>query len=102
MGTHLKIPPDIAKDITFHRVHRLGTHTAKGPRPIIAKFEHFQHKLLIKSKGKELKGTTFGLNDQYPREINERRKVLYPRENRRNNKRAVLVVDKLYIDGQLF
>lgn len=37
LTAHLKIPPDITKDIAFHRVHRLGTLTAEGPQPIIAK-----------------------------------------------------------------
>ncbi|KAK0155523.1 hypothetical protein N1851_002112 [Merluccius polli] len=102
MVTHLKIPADSVQNITFHRVHR--KHSDRGPRPIIAKFEHFEQKELVKSKGRELKGKPFGLNDQFPREINERRKILYPilKENRNNNKRTALVVDKLYIDGQLF
>ncbi len=71
MSTHLKLPPDTIQNITFHRVHHLGKHTDNGPRPIMAKFEHLKQKELVKSKGKEMKGTTFGLNDQYPREINE-------------------------------
>ncbi len=76
MITHLKLPPATVQNITFHRAHRLGKQRNNGPRPIVAKFEHFKQKELVKSKGRELKGTDFGLNDQYPREINERRKVL--------------------------
>ncbi|CAB1312304.1 unnamed protein product, partial [Coregonus sp. 'balchen'] len=59
---------------------------------------------LIKSRGRELKGSKFGLNDQFPREINERRKKLYPvqRQQRERGKRAFLIVDILFIDGQLF
>lgn len=104
MTTHLKLSPDTVSDITFHQVHRIGKRTDKGPRPIVAKFGHFKQKELVKSKGKELKGTTFGMNNQFPREINDRRKILHPimKENRKNNKRASLVVDKLYINGQLF
>ena len=55
----------------------------KGPRPIIAKFEHYQQKELIKSRGRELKGTKFGLNYQFQREINERRKRQYPVQRQR-------------------
>lgn len=104
MQNQLKLSPDVINKITFHRVHRLGKLQERKPRPIIAKFEHYQHKELLKSKGKLLKDTSFGMNDQYPREINERRKTLYPilKEQRRNNIRAVLAVDKLYINGQLF
>ena len=67
METHLKIPAETVQNITFHRVHRLGKHSDRGPRPIIAKFEHFEQKELVKSKGRELKGKPFGLNDQFPR-----------------------------------
>lgn len=104
LKTHLKLPPDTVKTITFHRAHRIGQQTNKGPRPIVVKFEHFKDKELIKSRGKELKGTVFGLNDQFPKEIQERRKILYPilKDSRKNNKRAHLVVDKLYIEGQLY
>lgn len=104
MKNQLKIPPDTVNKITFHRVHRLGPRSNKTSRPIIAKLEHYKHKELIKRKGKELKGTNFGLYDQFPREINGRRKILYPimKQHRQNNKRANIIVDKLYIEGQLY
>lgn len=104
MQSALKLPLDTINQITFHRIHRLGARVGSRPRPIIANFEHYQQKELVKSRGRELKGTAFGLNDQFPREINERRKVLYPilKQHRLKGKRASLVVDKLYIDGQLF
>ena len=102
----MKIPPDTAKHITFHHVHRLGPIRPdnKNPRPIIAKVEHYKHKELIKGYGKELRGTRHGVNDQYPREILERRKVLFPvRKQFIDSKRkAVISVDKLYVDGQLY
>lgn len=74
MMTQLKLPPETVKNITLHRVYRLSKRQENRSRPIVAKFEHFKHEGLIKSKGKELKAphTTFGLNDQYPREINDR------------------------------
>ncbi|KAK0134281.1 hypothetical protein N1851_030161 [Merluccius polli] len=76
--TSCKLPADIARNITFHRIHRLSKVQEDKIRPIIVKFEHYQHKELLKSKGKLLKDTNFGMNEQYPREINERRKALYP------------------------
>lgn len=106
MQSALKLPIETVNKVAFHRVHRLGARSdkTKGPRPIIAKFEHYQQKELIKSRGRELKGTKFGLNDQFPREINERRKRLYPvqRQQRKDGRRAFIIVDKLFIDGQLF
>lgn len=63
MKTQLKLPPDTVNQITVHHVHRLGSHSNKSPQPIIIKVEHYKHKELIKSRGKELRGTHYGLND---------------------------------------
>lgn len=104
MQSSLKIPPETVNMITFHRVHRLTAKDKKRPPPIIAKFEHYKHKELVKSKGKELKDTPFGLNDQFPREIQERRRALLPimKQLRQEGKRASLSVDKLYVNGTLY
>lgn len=55
----LKLPKETVSNKTFHRVHRLGANNnqnadTKCPRPIVAKFEHYKQKELVKSKGKEL------------------------------------------------
>lgn len=106
MQSALKLPPDTVSQITFHSVHRIRkkNNTKGRPRPIVAKFEHYKHKELVKSKGRELKGTDYGLNDQFPREIQERRKKLYPilKQYREKGRHVALTVDKLYIDGQLY
>lgn len=109
MHSSLKLPKETVNNITFHLVHRLGSNNNKNadtkrPRPIIAKFEHYKQKELVKSKDKELRGTTFGLNDQFPREIQDRRRILVPfmKQFRQNGRKAVLTVDRLYVDGQLY
>lgn len=104
MQSSLKIPLETVNRITFHRVHRLTSKNNKKPPPIIAKFEHYKHKELTKSKGKELKGTSFGLNDQFPQEIQERRRALLPimKQLRQEGNRATLSVDKLYVNGTLY
>lgn len=104
MKTSLKIPEITVNEITFHRVHRLTAKDNRKPPAIIAKFEHYKHKELVKSKGKELKGTTYGLNDQFPKTIQERRKALLPimKQLRQEGKRATLSVDKLYVDETLY
>lgn len=73
-------------------------------RPIVTKFEHFKQKELVQQQGRQLRGTDYGLNDQYPPEIVCRRKVLLSIRKQKisEGKRAALSVDKLYIDGQLF
>ncbi|KAL3993510.1 polymeric immunoglobulin receptor [Sarotherodon galilaeus] len=104
--THLKLPEDTVKNIVFDRVHRIGPmRAATGrPRPIVAKFGHFKQKEQVKSRGRELKGTDFSVNDQFPKEILERRRVLFPirRGFIQKGSRAVITVDRLYVDGQLY
>ena len=92
------------KNITFHRLHCLGGKRpdAHRPRPIVAKFEHYQQK--VGGRGRELRGTDFSVNDQFPKEILERRRVLFPiqRKFMEGGSRAVIAVDKLFINGQLY
>lgn len=54
-----------------------------------------------------LKGKNFGINQQYPVEIVDRRKALLPvyKEEKKKKKekgRVRLVADKLYIDNELY
>ncbi|KAL4000651.1 galactose-3-O-sulfotransferase 4 [Sarotherodon galilaeus] len=103
--THLKLPEDTVKNIVFDRVHRLGPMRAAAgrPRPIVAKFSHFKQKEHVKSRSRELKGTDFSVNDQFPKEILERHRVLFPirRGFIQKGSHAVIAVDRLYVDGQL-
>ncbi len=106
MVKQLKLSTETVNNITFHRVHRLGQKlsNAARPRPIIVKFEHFKKKELVHRQGRQLKDTHYRLNYQFPQEINHRRKQLIPirKQMIKECKRATLIVDKLYIDGQLF
>lgn len=105
MINQLKLTPETVEHITFHSVHRLGQKlNSTRPRPIIAKFEHFKQKVLVQRQGRQLKGTHYGLNDQFPQEILRRRKLLFPIRKTMINqgKKAIITVDKLYIDGHLF
>lgn len=105
MSKQLKLSAETVNNITFHRVHRLGPRNNNNrPRPIIAKFEHYKQKDQVRQQGRQLKGTDYGLNDQYPKEIMQRRKVLFPiRKNMmKEGKKAIISLDKLYIDGQLY
>lgn len=103
---YMKLPTDTVKSISFHRVHRLGGKRPdnRRPRPIVVKFEHFKQKELVKSRGRELRGTDFSVNDQFPKEILERRRSLFPirRKFLDGGTRAVIAVDRLYVNGQLY
>ncbi len=86
------------------RINWLKKPGAPRPRPIVAKFGYFKQKEQVKSRGRELKGTDFSVNDQFPKEILERRKILFPirRSLIQKGSRAVIAVDRLYVDGQLY
>ena len=104
MCEHLKISENTVNEISFHRVHRIGRKLNAYPRPIVAKFERYKQKELVRSRGRELKDTKFGLSDQFPKEIQERRKVLFQirKEYRKKGIRAIVSVDRLYLDGKLY
>jgi len=73
------------------------------PRPIMAKFEHYKQEELVRSRGKELRETDYSVNDQFPKEILERLRVLFPIQKKfmEGGSRTVIAVDKLLVNGQL-
>ena len=96
---HLQI-----SDVKFDRVHRIApTQRSRRdtPRPIVAKFTLFKEREVVRRAAFKLKGTNFGISEQFPEEIEEVRHGLYPimRNLRRDGKRVHLVRDKLYVDG---
>ena len=90
----------------FDRVHRLGRHdpSKKYPRPIIAKFEQYNDKEYVRQAAPDaLINTGYGVREQYPYEIEEKRKMLYPiakKARQDKDNRVRLVRNKLYINGQ--
>ena len=111
MRTKLKIPPADEENIHFDRVHRISSRHSQSnrrnpkPRPIIVRPTDFQDKFLIKSFIKNLpRGTGFGISDDFPKEVDEVRKLLYPilKAAKREKKAAYFNVEKLIIDGALY
>lgn len=64
---------DARSSIVIDRAHRLGKrrNRAFSRRPIIVAFKDFADTERILSRGYFLKGTRFGVNRDYPMEINE-------------------------------
>ena len=90
--------------IKIDRAHRIGKYDTGKKRPIVVKFNFHQDKIEIKNKAREkLTNTQFRVSEQYPREIQERRKKLIPEliKAKQEGKHAVLAYDKLYINGRL-
>ena len=107
LRSKLKIPSSDEAQINFERVHRINTRVSdnKKPHPIIAKVSQYQDKNLIKSFIKNLpKGSKYGISDDYPKEIDEIRKKLYPvlKAAKKEKKSAYFNVDKLIIDDQIY
>jgi hypothetical protein len=105
--TELKMTKEEASAIEIDRAHRLGRRNIgvnARPRPIVCKFHSYATKETIRMKGHMLKDTRFGISEQYPREIQERRKLLMPVMHRARAKGSTvkLVQDRLYIDGTLY
>jgi len=93
------------ENIKFERVHRMPTNydpKRTDPRPIVAKFSYFKDREAVRRSGYKLKGTLFGINEQFPEEIEETRRQLYPIAShfRKQKKRVVLVRDRLFVDGK--
>ncbi len=74
------------------------------PRPIVAKFGYFKQKEQVKSRGRELKGTDFCVNDQFPKEIWSDAKFCSQSDAVliQKGSRAVIASGRLYVDGQLY
>lgn len=105
----LKVPSNDEPDIAFDRVHRIASRTSsqnnKKPRPIIAKLTHYHDKDFIKSFIRNLpKGSKFGISDDFPKEIDEIRRKLYPvlKTAKKEKKNAFFNVDKLIIEGSVY
>ena len=89
----------------LERVHRIGKRITGKHRPMVAKFSSFKQKEAVrKAAPRTLRGKTFWINEQFPREIADRRRKLLPhlKAARRQQKKAYLKVDKLYVNDRLF
>ncbi|KAJ8319526.1 hypothetical protein KUTeg_002921 [Tegillarca granosa] len=95
---------DITEEIEFENVHRFGRRLDDRPRQIVARFTHFKHRELVRKSSSKLAGTRFRISEQFPKEIESKRRELYPvmRKARDWNNRAFLKFDKLYINGKLY
>ena len=75
----MKTEMNITDEPQFHRVHRMGKKIQGKHRPIVAKFVLYKERERIrKAAPSTLFGKPFRINEQFPKEINDRRKVLYP------------------------
>lgn len=100
---HLEIE-NASRDIKLHRAHRMGKFNNSKVRPIVAKFAFYPDREKVRKSAGKLKNTNFGISQQFPKEIMETRRKLVPvmKDARQKGHDAYIVVDKLYIDKQLY
>ena len=72
--------PGCVDSMAFDRVHRLGRprkNPQAGPRPIVVKFERYTDREIIRKAGFEMNKnhrSKFKVRDQFPKEIEDRRR----------------------------
>ncbi|XP_021360812.1 uncharacterized protein LOC110455165 [Mizuhopecten yessoensis] len=94
----------IEQYIEFGNVHRFGRIVGGKSRPIVARFIYNKEREGVLRCARRLKGSTFYINEQFPTEIQQRRRELGPtvRDLRGKGKNVRLVRDKLIVDGRLY
>ena len=91
-----------------HRIPSMKTSSqrsqSRGPRPVIARFSHYQDTEFVRSFYKNLKGTKIEISDDFSIGVEEIHKTLYPvlKQDKREQKRAFFNFDKLIIDSQIY
>ena len=92
-----------AKQIKFERVHRIGPKVSGKPRTVIAKFSFYKDREYIWQRRTHLKSTNIWMSEDYPAEVKQARRVLFPIFRAAQQSRMVtyssLRLDKLSING---
>ena len=95
-----------AREMRITRCHRLGKPQIgrARSRPIIFKLHWYGDRSTIWNARRELKGSQMWLSENFPSEIESRRRMLYPivRVAREKNIRAHLSVDRAVIAGKIY
>ena len=83
-------------------VHRMGAIFQGSSRKIVAKFNLFKEREMVRKQWKNLENTPYYVHEQFPREVVAKRRQLIPtmKEAKRNGKNAWISYDTLYIDGK--
>lgn len=92
-------------NLVFDRVHRVGNASHNKVRPIVAKFHYYKQRETVRQasydNASDLKKENLGIGIQWPQQVREARKTLYPIMQQEKNKgnTVKLVRDKLYVNG---
>ena len=95
----------VEEKLEFGNVHRFKTRGGDNRRaPIVARFLYHAELEYVLSIAHRLKGTSYGIREQFPQEKENRRRQLYPvmRRARQERRQVTLIRDRLYIDNELY
>ena len=94
----------ITDAIEIDRAHRIGKSVRDKTRPIVAKFRSSDQREMVRRSSHLLRGSGVSVSEQFPKPVQERRRALVPvmKKAKQEGKKAVLVKDKLYIEGVLY
>ena len=95
---------NITYRVALGNIHRFGKPGLNGARPIVARFIYRRELEHVLQNARNLKGKPFGISEQFPAEIERKRKELYPvmKKAKQDGQSAKMVRDKLFINGKLY
>jgi hypothetical protein len=99
----LHLAQELVDQLKFERVHRFGSPVFK-PRRIVARFTSFKDREAVRRNANKLKGSDIYISEQFPPEVMEERRKLWPEFKRckEQNIPCRLTFDKLFIRGQRY
>ena len=101
-----KLKLDDAHKIQIVRCHRVGPkrRTSPKPRSLIVKFHWYGDRMRVWQARRQLQGTATYLNEDFPKEIVDRRRVLRPvlKKAKALGMEAYLSVDPLTVNGNRY
>jgi hypothetical protein len=103
LATEMKIVERDMEKIRFDRVHRTSQHQNGRHRVIVAKFNPYEGRQIVINHIKHLdRDKNFGVNEQLPRQLSERKKQLLPtyKDAKQAKKNVKWSLDKLIIEGK--
>ena len=104
LADEMRINDEELKQVRFDRVHRIGQKKNDKPRVIVAEFNPSYGKNIVMRHCKNLDRTKrYGVNEQLPRELEERKKHLLPkfREARDAQQKPKWSMDKLIVNDRV-
>lgn len=94
-------------EVELSKCHRIGRKINNASRPILCRFQYYPDRQDMWSRRKQLEGTNIFIKENFPKEVEEKRRKLIPclqkaRTLPQYNGKCWLVKDKLIIDGKTY